>query len=263
MISPGEKKIAFTDRSFLLVQKGMAGATGNIYTGLHEFADMGFLLHFLRSNDLFFDIGANVGSYMVIASAHVGASTFAFEPVPSTFRALEKNIAVNGISSLVKAFNMGVGSQKGTLLFTASFDTVNHVIPGFQREVSKNGIEVNVISIDELVNGNEVPLMIKIDVEGFETEVIRGMPSTLANEKLKAIIIELNGSGGRYGYEETDIHKELRKAGFAPYEYDPFMRKLKVLDTYGHFNTLYLRDLNFINERVLQGDKISLFSEIF
>ncbi len=52
----------------LVVKRGMTGATGNIYAGLHEFADMSFLLHFLRPNDLFVDVGANVGSYTVLAS---------------------------------------------------------------------------------------------------------------------------------------------------------------------------------------------------
>jgi hypothetical protein len=54
----------------LAVRRGMAGATGNIYTGLHESADMMFLLHFLRRGDLFLDIGANVGSYTDAANHH-------------------------------------------------------------------------------------------------------------------------------------------------------------------------------------------------
>jgi hypothetical protein len=44
-------------------RRGMTGLTGNIYAGLHEFADMAFLLHFLRPSDVFADVGANVGSY--------------------------------------------------------------------------------------------------------------------------------------------------------------------------------------------------------
>src|SRR5436305_696190 len=56
----------FTAKSLLIVKKGMSGATGNLYCGLHEFNDMGFLLHFLRREDLFVDIGANIGSYTVL-----------------------------------------------------------------------------------------------------------------------------------------------------------------------------------------------------
>src|SRR6266567_1067236 len=68
----------------LVVERGMTGATGNIYVGLHEFIDMIFLLHFLRPGDLFLDIGANVGSYTILASGVCKARTAAFEPDPDT-----------------------------------------------------------------------------------------------------------------------------------------------------------------------------------
>jgi thymidylate synthase len=63
----------------------MTGATGNIYAGLHEFEDMAFLLHLLRSEDMFADVGSNIGSYTILASGVVGAKSVAFEPVPSTY----------------------------------------------------------------------------------------------------------------------------------------------------------------------------------
>jgi hypothetical protein len=56
----------------LAVRRGMTGATGNVYAGLHEFADMMFLLHFLRERDLFRDIGANVGTSRLLAQQPVG-----------------------------------------------------------------------------------------------------------------------------------------------------------------------------------------------
>jgi hypothetical protein len=66
-------------------KKGLTGITGNIYTGLHEFSDMGFLLHFLRPQDTFFDVGANVGSYTLLASGVCKAKSVAIEPVRTTF----------------------------------------------------------------------------------------------------------------------------------------------------------------------------------
>ena len=67
---PHERVVPFVGGTRLSVKKGMAGATGNIYTGLHDFSDMGFLLHVLRKDDLFFDIGSNVGSYTILASGY-------------------------------------------------------------------------------------------------------------------------------------------------------------------------------------------------
>src|ERR1700737_2016418 len=83
----------------LAVRRGMTGATGNIYVGLHEFADMMFMLHFLQEGDLFLDVGANVGSYTVLASGVCRASTWAFEPDPNTVRHLRRNIAINELDS--------------------------------------------------------------------------------------------------------------------------------------------------------------------
>jgi len=58
---PGPVACPFANGSSLLVRPGMTGATGNLYVGLHEFADMAFVLHVLREEDLFVDVGANIG----------------------------------------------------------------------------------------------------------------------------------------------------------------------------------------------------------
>jgi hypothetical protein len=76
----------------LAARRGMTGATGNIYAGLHEFPDMAFVLHFLRPCDVFADVGANVGSYTILASGVVRCHTVAFEPDPLTAAALERNV---------------------------------------------------------------------------------------------------------------------------------------------------------------------------
>ncbi len=263
LINPKERKVSFLKNTHLLAKKSMKGATGNIYLGLHEFEDMGFLLHFLRKDDLFFDIGSNIGSYTILAAGEVGARVIAFEPIPSTFNNLKKNIEINNLSSLVNALNVGVGAKAEKLIFSEAYDTVNHVIPYEERALAQNVIEVPIISIDETVLKNSIPLLVKIDVEGFETEVLNGMTTTLNNRNLKGIIIELNGSGGRYGYDENLIHQKLINAGFRAFAYDPFNRHLKEIYEHGIFNTLYLRDIDFIKERITTSNKIEIFSELF
>src|ERR1035437_7563434 len=61
-ISPGPRICPFVEDSALLLEKGMSGATGNIYCGLLEFEDMAFVLHLLRPGDMMGDVGANVGA---------------------------------------------------------------------------------------------------------------------------------------------------------------------------------------------------------
>ena len=64
-----EVEFRWIEGSKLIARNGMTGATGNIYCGLHEFTDMAFVLHLLRPDDLFVDVGANIGSYTVLASS--------------------------------------------------------------------------------------------------------------------------------------------------------------------------------------------------
>lgn len=244
----------WTDKTKLIIQKGMAGATGNLYCGLHEYNDMAFLLHFLREEDTFVDIGANIGSYTVLASGHIRANTVSFEPAPSTFHHLENNIRINNIMDKVTAFNIALGSKKGSANFTSSLDTVNHIAG---KNETNETIKVPVDLLDNILNKKK-PALIKMDVEGFENEVIMGALETLKQNELKAIIIELNGSGARYGYDENIIHQTLTNLGFKPFQYIPSERALISLDKHNVNNTIYIRDMDFVMERIKTSEKFKI-----
>jgi FkbM family methyltransferase len=254
-VKPFVKPVTFYAR------KGLTGITGNIYVGLHEFNDMMFLLHFLRSEDTFFDVGANVGAYTLLASGVVRSKSIAIEPIESTCKILSKNLQLNQLDNRATPINSAAGAKMGMITFTSGQDTTNHVIT--ENEMTESGtVMVPVISIDSLLNEKTAPSLMKIDVEGFETEVLKGAEATLNQSSLKAIIIELNGSGARYGYNEEEIHQFLISKGFRPFIYDPFSRTLSVLETYGHENTIYCRDLDFINRRLQYADAISIMGEL-
>ena len=239
-------------------RKGLTGITGNIYTGLHEFNDMAFLLHFLRADDVFFDIGANVGSYTLLASGACKAKSISLEPAPSTFDILTKNIQLNALEANVTLINAGAGAKPGMLKFSVNEDTTNHVLA--DDEAGANAVEVPIVTVDSLSGANP-PTLMKIDVEGFETEVLRGMPLTLALPQLKAIIIELNGSGGRYGFNEADIHEALLARGFAPYAYDAFNRTITKVEVWGSYNTIYIRQAEFVQNRLKEAEGFTIMGE--
>ena len=262
-IYPHELIYSFVGGTKLVVKKGLTGATGNIYTGLHEFSDMGFLIHFLRKDDLFFDIGANVGSYTVLAGGYSGARTVAIEPIPKTFSWLIRNLAVNNLQQKVKPKNIGMGSQKGKLHFTAAYDTVNHVLSKDEISRGEYAVDVQIETFDSISSAEGIPGLVKIDVEGYETEVLKGMENSLKSDLLKAIIIELNGSGMRYGYEESWIDKCLRENNYKPYQYDPFSRILQEVEHFGSHNTIYIRDIDFVKDRLANAEKLTVFSENF
>jgi FkbM family methyltransferase len=240
-----------------LAKKQLTGITGNIYCGLHEFNDMGFLLHFLRSEDTFFDIGANVGTYTLLASGLCKSKTTAFEPIPTTYSILKANVDLNKLGNLVTLENKGISSKKDKLYFTVDEDTTNHIVLNIKDNQCTILVETDILDIYYLKNK---PSLIKIDVEGFEKEVLNGASLTLADLTLKAIIIELNGSGGRYGYDDQEIHNKLLSHGFKPHDYNPFTRELVEIKIFGSHNTIYLRDIEFVTDRLNSAETFKIFN---
>lgn len=247
---PGPVVVPFVGETRLLVRPGMTGATGNLYCGLHEFEDMGLVLHALRPGDLFVDIGANVGSYTILAAGACGATVVAVEPVPEAFRQLRENVRLNRLEATVAARNIGIGAAAGSVRFTTGLDTVNHV--SAEGELSNGGgIAVPLETLDGCLRGLS-PVLIKIDVEGYETEVVKGGRDVLARDGLLAVLLELNGSGRRYGFDERRLHRELLEKGFEPCLYNPLARQLvRKNDRFENSgNTLYARDFDGLRERV-------------
>lgn len=222
--------------SKLIISKGMTGATGNIYVGLMEYEDMSFLLHYLQKDDLFFDVGANVGVYTVLASKVRGSKTVCIEPLPSTYEKLKNNIQINRLDDVL-SLNIGLSYEKSKLYFTSDKDTMNSV--ALDTDVNKQ--EVNVDTLDNISDNYGIPKAIKIDVEGYETNVLKGGNKVLQSDKLQVIILELNGSGKKFGFNDDDIHNDLKKSGFQACTYNPFDRKIVKLDKYGNHNTIYIR----------------------
>jgi len=254
---PGAVAYDWINGSRFLVSAGETGLTGNIYTGLHEFADMGFLLHVLRSEDLFVDVGANVGSYTILACSAVGARGIAFEPVPGTYRRLVENVRLNHLDERVVPVNKGVGARQGSIAFTSDGDTTNHALAA--GENCANSVSVELTTLDEYLQG-ESPSLAKIDVEGYETPVLEGATATLAKPSLRAMIMELNGSGTRYGYDESHILELMFDHGFRTYSYNPLNRTLidlegKNLDS---GNTLFIRDKAWVENRIGTAPRLSV-----
>lgn len=246
---PGQVIYDWINGSKIIVRTGETGLTGNIYCGLHEFEDMAYLLHALSPEDLFVDIGANVGSYTILACSVRGAKGICFEPVPDTYERLLDNIGINKLSSQVEALNLGLSDKEDELSFTSSESCCNHVVAS--GEEARDAIRVKVFPLDTVLRGRS-PSLLKIDVEGFETPVLSGAHATLSNKSLHSVILELNGSGKRYGYDEKKVLDTMSKYGFLTYVYEPFSRELRRLGQ-GQMlagNTLFIRNVEVVKEKI-------------
>lgn len=235
--------------SKLAVERGMTGATGNIYAGLHEFADMAFLLHFLRPNDLFVDVGSNIGSFTILASKVCGARSIAIEPDPKTFANLSRNIQINDIGEIVLAHRTAVGATQGEIQFSIGKDTTNKVVTNLD-EPSQT---VPLSTLDALV-GDGNPILLKLDVEGFEEEVLIGGKKTLSNQNLLAI--ETEG-------DDATIVDTLHSYGFVRAWYDPSSRKLLDRPFGQQNNALFVRDWDTCQQRLQSAQAFTVLGQKF
>ena len=240
--------IDFVDDSKIIGIKGDTSCSGVYYTGLLEPEWMGFVLHYLQKNDIFYDIGANIGTYSILAGGCTKAKCISIEPVPETFNLLEQNILINRITNC-KLLNIGVAKNKTVLNFTSQLGVINHV----SFENTKNTLKINVSPLDDVTKKYGIPDVVKIDVEGFETEVINGGLNTLRNIKVNVLLIELRNHGKRYGFNEKKLFDSILALDFNAYSYDPFERKIHKWQNNNENkigDIIFIRDIQEAKERI-------------
>lgn len=164
---------------------------------------------------------------------------------------------LNHLDERVKCVNKAVGATPGTIIFTSDRDTTNHALA--PNEACENEITVELTSLDKALRG-ESPALLKIDVEGYEPPVLEGAQETLRNPSLKAVFMELNGSGARYGFDETKILELMRRHDFGTFTYDPFSRTLINLEgkNLSSGNTIFVRDKPFVENRIKAAAKVTV-----
>lgn len=169
----------------------------------------------LRPNDVFYDIGANVGAYSLIAAAAADESVriWAFEPGYSNFAILCDNILTNDFDDRIAPMPVTLGSN--TALGTFSYRFVKG---GGARHHSKQSdapdfrsvYDQRVITyrLDDLISqfGLPTPTHIKLDVDGAEREVLVGAERTLRSDALRSVLVEV-------GEGDEDVKGLLQEAG--------------------------------------------------
>lgn len=257
-LMPYPVALPFVNEYRLFVERGMTGATGNYYCGLHEADDMAFILHFMRDGDNFYDIGANVGSYTILAAAASVKDITSFEPSPATCDRLENNIRLNHVSQFVELQKCALGNENGEIRFTKGYDTINHVASANDDPDATELVQIR--RFDDFYRIGKASF-IKIDVEGYEAFVLSGATSALDDPALMGILIEDNGSDQRY-LNKQSVGDILKSHGFSPCRYDAINRELKAdYGTLGQFgNILFLRNVEEAIKRVKTAGKFRLIN---
>ena len=253
-----ESIVPWVNDTKFIVSRGQSGISGNLYCGLMEPNDMCFLMHYLNQSDQFYDIGANVGAYTLLASGVRKCRSYAFEPVPRTYHKLTEQVRLNDLGQLVTTLNCGVADKPGELSFTTELDCQNRV----SRAQTSDSQLVPVVTLDSL----EVEArssVVKIDVEGYEWFVLQGGEQFFARSTVGVVIIELNGSGAEFGVQDSAIHDCLARLGFFPVSYDPFSRAVTLLEEHNTSgNTIYVKDFDQVQSKVRRGERVMIHTSL-
>jgi FkbM family methyltransferase len=170
---------------------------------------------FLRPGMTMVDIGAHIGYYTLLAKIKVGekGQVFAFEPDPKFFYALTQSLKLNKITIGVHLYQMAIADRNGFSSFFAhpsgSGSNLYASFPG------SRSITVETITLDtffEKVGWSKVDL-IKIDVEGAELAVLRGMEELNRRNKSLRLIVEF-AAKRRSGVQPEEFFNTLQRLGF-------------------------------------------------
>ena len=165
-----------------------AGISRELFlTGVHEIHSTQQFKEEMKPGMILLEIGANIGYFALLGAVRIrpGGRVLALEPSPANVKSLEENAKLNGLDDVVNVYPFAAGRESGTLPFYVVSKSnlcgfVNRAGPGIKL---LGQLEVGVVPVDHIVEEEGVRVdYFRMDVEGFETEVVEGMIRTLTNE---------------------------------------------------------------------------------
>jgi FkbM family methyltransferase len=208
-------------QSYVSVDLGDWACRAHYFKGIYYDRTVPLLIdRILSGGGTFVDVGANRGIHTLYASKKLSTSgvVYAFEPHPVTFDVLKAHLTINSINNC-SAFNIGISKEEGTLnlnMFadqhsgTCSFVNSNNVFESVSVPVKKLD---NVLDIKSIKG----PLLVKIDVEGFEHQVLQGMENLLERPDIN-LVCEITDQWLRQADSSAaSLFEFLRSRGFSAY----------------------------------------------
>lgn len=169
-----------------------------LYAGAYEPWVHDVLHRHLDERDLVWDVGAHIGYYVLWAAKASPRRHLALEPDPVTLRRLTGHLG----GAAVDVLPVAAGAAPGVARFASSAE--QSLVSRFS---DAGDVEVEVVTLDSLLDGREPPTLVMMDIEGAEGDALRGA-TRLLTEVRPAWLVELHGEGGLRAYET------LRAAGY-------------------------------------------------
>jgi FkbM family methyltransferase len=192
----------------------------------------------LEPGDTFVDVGANIGYFTLLAATRVGqhGRCVAIEASPSILELLNENLAINHMAPRVRAVNLAASDRDGTLTVYGGPRSnlgLTTMVPHHELQVETT---ISARSLRDILTEEEVASarLIKIDVEGLEGPVVRGLLPVLGSCRTDLeIVLEVNGQATPEGEETSEIVGHLAALGFHTYEIvndnrkDPYLKAVR------------------------------------
>lgn len=192
-----------------------------------------FINAFLKPDDIFVDVGANIGLFTLIAAKRVGSKgkVFAFEPTPPIYKELLENVALNEFKNVRCLQNALSDSEDIRPLFVAAdgFDDYN----SFAKPITTTAFAVEKVTcltwdsfaVQEDLIGKVT--MMKIDVEGWESRVLQGGASFLLREDAPLLQVEFTDEASlAAGSSCRQLYHLLEEFGYKMFRYDHNQRNI-------------------------------------
>jgi|ERR1700691_3814969 FkbM family methyltransferase len=190
---------------------------------------------YVTPSDAVYDIGANLGYVSLSLAKRVGpqGSVIAFEPVPLNIAAFRNNIAVNGITN-VRLLEYAASDRAGESIIRLAENSSTASLVWHRDNSSATELSVRTVSIDDLVDAGDVPhpKFAKIDVEGAEGPVLKGMQRTIAAVR-PVLFVECSEAGRQTAWPLlVGLNYRCQSA--------ITRKEIKTLDEYRHSDFLWL-----------------------
>jgi FkbM family methyltransferase len=197
-----------------------------IYLNLYEKVDIKIIEKYVKPGACCFDVGANIGYYSLHMAKTVGSSgrVFAFEPDPVNIARLDRNIALNHQTDVIKTYQLGLSSETATKRFSRTLDSNSGWGRIGECDDLPDKLEIQTTSLDDFVSAHQIEKIdfLKCDIEGHEFEFLKGAEQTLKAGAIDYILIEYCGyvleKQGRFVQDYVDI--------FQSYGYQPILLNL-------------------------------------
>jgi len=209
------------------------------FLGTYEAFCTSVIRQFIREGSICFDVGANIGWYTTLFQSLCGpeGAVHSFEPVPSTFEELKRNVSLNVNASRVFLNDFGLGDQQEeTEMFLFPDLPSGHASLANNSKIASTAVSVRLTTLNSYVKENQIDHvdLVKVDIEGAEIMFLKGATRLFDQKTPPVILMEMSRETCRaFDYSPEDLLEYISSR--ARYDFFVLNEKLEKLDPIRHF----------------------------